>query len=63
MRRALPNPYFSLPLSLSPAKLLSFVTSCCATFLKQITTILVTKTMVPKNKMMFHKNEMSFYLL
>ncbi len=32
MRRALPNPYFSLPLSLSPAKLLSFVTSCCATF-------------------------------
>ncbi len=49
MRRALPNPYFSLPLSLSPAKLLSFVTSCCATFFwKQITTILVTKTMVPK---------------
>ncbi len=31
--------------------------------LKQITTILVTKTMVSKNKMMFHKNEMSFYLL
>lgn len=63
MRRALPNPYFSPPSFLSPAKLLSFVTSCCATFLKQITTILVTKTMVSKNKMMFHKNEMSFYLL
>lgn len=48
MRRALPNPYFSLPLSLSPAKLLSFVTSCCATFFETNNYDLVTKTMVPK---------------
>ncbi len=64
MRRTLPNPAFSRVFHFPPGEFIELRhVLLCHIFWKQITTILVTKTKVLKNKITFHKNEMTFYLL
>lgn len=63
MRRALPNPYFSPPSFTLPGEIIELRHVLLCHLFETNNYDPVTKTMVSKNKMMFHKNEMSFYLL